>query len=439
MPNLVDPFKLAVQAAYPGAVIVGRGANWLRHQHPTDPSRFILDTAIGPLHYDADGAGNWQEINTDWGAGTETGFTNSVSAASFLAHDDDTGRRRIYPRRNVTTEFVEFAALQAWNGAVFVNVPWTTKTVQGDTITFDRANATLVITHTGAQVKILVVLKDSSAAARIRWPVSLTGLTRSGWNLIANSDSATVTMIAQPVIVSDGSGPLLIPRPVTASVVGGAVEFNADLSGLIFPITIDPTLDLIVGTGADDTRRDATPNFTATSNGGFVGEGPGVPDASMSLRFTGVSGLSGATINSATVFTPRITNNGTAIKTNIYAEKAAAPTAPTSDGDFTGRTLTTAVVAWNNQTAADVYTDSPSIASVIQELANAFDPSAIQIFWKNNASAANNYFSVRTYEDSSAWAATLHIEYTEGGPSALNVAVTPADATYLVPSVKIIG
>src|SRR5512139_438580 len=75
-------FRNKAQERWPGATVHSRGRNWIKHQHPTDPTRFMLDTSIGPLHY---GAVNDQEIDTAWQADTGA-WQYKMTLAGYNAH-----------------------------------------------------------------------------------------------------------------------------------------------------------------------------------------------------------------------------------------------------------------------------------------------------------------------------------------------------------------
>ena len=100
---------------------------------------------------------------------------------------------------------------------------------------------------------------------------------------------------------------------------------------------------------------------------------------------------------------------------NVQADDSAAPTAPTSYAEFHGKTLTTAAVAWDG-VASSNWQNSPSLNSVIQELADDHDPSAICLYFLDDGTPATNNYSVRSYDWSgNTFGPKLHIEYTAGG------------------------
>ena len=61
--NLAARARAQAQEKWPGATVHTRGRKFIRHQHPTQAGRFMLDTQIGPMHY---GPSDDQEIDTAW-------------------------------------------------------------------------------------------------------------------------------------------------------------------------------------------------------------------------------------------------------------------------------------------------------------------------------------------------------------------------------------
>lgn len=173
------------------------------------------------------------------------------------------------------------------------------------------------------------------------------------------------------------------------------------------------TLNLQVAASTDDGHYAISPDsyYDATAVNCLVGE-VGTTYGSWH-RFTGVSGLAGATINAAALSVwGRAADIGTPI-TKIRAERANAPAAPTTQADAEGRTKTTAKVDWDDPNLSTVgYVSSPSLVSVIQELADNHDPSAILIFWEDDGGGGTNYAQTTAYNDNPARTAKLTITYT---------------------------
>lgn len=206
----------------------------------------LAEYTLHDQHYQ-DASGVWQEVNEALEDDGADGFTAKAGRMRHLIRGKDDGTRRWYPRRNVLTEYVQFGIPQYWSGTAWVTLPLGTPTREGNTLIWDRPTYALKVTVNWHKLKLDVTLKTSAAARRIRWPISLTGLTRSGWTLL--SGGTVVGQVDAPT-AEDALGNAYA---VTASVVSGYVEFVANLTGAVFPVIIDPTLTLDEGeAGADN-------------------------------------------------------------------------------------------------------------------------------------------------------------------------------------------
>src|SRR5262245_7046492 len=207
-------------------------------RHSFDPVSTLWRSEIGmhDLHY-TESAGIWLPVAESRPAAVLRFIWGCAKTRHWTRLGDDS-TRRWYPRRNVPTEFVEFGAPQAWNGTIWVdlNLSGATKP-DAQTLFWDRTNYSLQLSMRWSGLKLVVVLKNSAAARRVRWPASLTGLTRSGWDVFSTTDSIAVGSVV-PIIGVDATG---LSVPIDTTIAGGFVEFNADLTGMTFPITIDPT------------------------------------------------------------------------------------------------------------------------------------------------------------------------------------------------------
>jgi len=195
-----------------------------------------------------------------------------------------------------------------------------------------------------------------------------------------------------------------------------------------FPVFIDTTVDDQVDAGGNDGASLSSGVFYGTSSEariGRIGDGAGRWYDAF-FRFDGVSIAQGSTIDVAYIelYQGGDTQNAT-VYSNVYADDAAAPTAPTTWAEHDGKTRTTAFVAWDENLNGDIgaFAQSPSIVSVIQELVDSYSVTAVQILVDEDGTAIGDYWQVRTYEDSSANAAKIHIEYSAGGGISIPVAM----------------
>lgn len=105
---------------------------------------------------------------------------------------------------------------------------------------------------------------------------------------------------------------------------------------------------------------------------------------------------------------------------DIYAEDGASPSAFTTDAhNITGRTRTEHSEAWVANDLGWGWKESPSIVSVIQELATDYDSTVIVLILKAKTDATKD-LRFRSWDNTATpantWGATLHLEWTEGGP-----------------------
>src|SRR3990172_7387579 len=94
------------QSIWPGAAVVGRRRNSLKHQHPTIPNKFMLDLAIGPMHF---GVAENQEINSAWQPGIAPWDFQMVQAGfnAFALSDFSSGQivKYVHPASGESISF----------------------------------------------------------------------------------------------------------------------------------------------------------------------------------------------------------------------------------------------------------------------------------------------------------------------------------------------
>lgn len=140
------------------------------------------------------------------------------------------------------------------------------------------------------------------------------------------------------------------------------------------------------------------------------------------FRFTGISGLSGATINSAGVnWATRSTELGTMIAEVGVKGGEAAPAAPTDDTEFLAdiAAITTAVTAFTSYTHTSDGSHMGSavdIQSAVDEI-KGLDPSVIMPLVVDNGSASddNDYGRFRSTDRGGATDPNILIDLTAGG------------------------
>jgi hypothetical protein len=186
------------------------------------------------------------------------------------------------------------------------------------------------------------------------------------------------------------------------------------------------TLNLQVGSSGDDGWWSDVAGTGTTYGGGwsviYFGDANAAARDQMSMwnRFTGISGISNATITSATT---SLWGNDVDLNTpngKIRATDSETPAAPTNltEAQALESTTTTAGVDWDSPgLSVSAFTASPSIVPVIQELVNSYDPGEIQIIIRNDASSNLDECRADPYEADTSHAAKLDIDYS--GPYGL--------------------
>jgi len=179
------------------------------------------------------------------------------------------------------------------------------------------------------------------------------------------------------------------------------------------------TLNLQVGANADDGYcRHGAETFNATLGYTYLGSIAADAETDSFFRFTNVTIPQGATIVSATLTLTADANRGAdTVRTNVAAEDADNPAAPTTYANMVARVRTTALVAWDFTTdwVADSEYSPGSLTAVIKEVVDRggwSSGNALIIYVDNDASTDVAARTCYSYDGSAAKAATLDIEYT---------------------------
>jgi len=433
--NRAQAIRERVLAARPRAQVIRRDRNAIELEDPDDGRRILVAT-VGPLHYRD--AGAWAEIDTTVQASADPAFDDEVERAPYRVRVRD-GNRRVWPRRDVPDEWIDFGRpeFRRANGQ-YAAIPWDGRRREGASVVFYRADAELRVTFTGGRLKLELVLL-APASTRWRFPVSLTGLTRQGTRIVSDRDGETVAAVA-PFTLTDAAG---TERAVSGTfgshpTYQGAYTIQPDLSGLTYPITIDPTIDTSVGASGDDGRW-RSGSFSSTDDDTFIG---GVSDNKGFFRFTGLSALDGATVATAKLTFVAAATDSDAASFVVKARAADNPAAPTTESAAGTATRHATTVSWSSVaswTAGTSY-DTPDITSLVQALIDdGYLASGVILFYVEPASSGTGRRDAASYDHATYNAPALHVEYTaivEKTPAAtLTTTITP-DSTLAITEAK---
>lgn len=233
-----------------------------------NPSRKRVESSIDDIHYH-DGS-QWLEVNEDLATDTTDGYAASSSRMRHIFRVGNTGTRRWIPRREFPNEYVSFGRLMSWTGTAWQNVNLGTPTRVGKQISWSNVAFDLSLSVNWHKIKLLAILKTEAARRRLRWQVSLNGLTYNQGTLISVSDSSIVGYVEKPIAWDANGSEDNQNVAITTTYSGGYLEFGGNLAGAVLPITIDPTLTLDEGDGGSKDAHlsadDPTLNYgTSTS------------------------------------------------------------------------------------------------------------------------------------------------------------------------------
>jgi len=185
-------------------------------------------------------------------------------------------------------------------------------------------------------------------------------------------------------------------------------------------LVFDPTITPQPGASEDDASQSVTTTVVNLTNPELFGQ-PG-SNQHCGIRFPGVSGLAGATIDTGLTFItfmPRSNDTG-GFTGDWYAEDAAAPPQFAAiNNNITDRARTTATCEGDGSDFGDWADNTPvtftgdgvnAIGDIIQELADNYDPSAIVLLWIYASGTGERIAD--SWDNSAADCPELTIEYT---------------------------
>jgi hypothetical protein len=446
--------RAAVQARHPGATVQARGRNWIAHRAP-DGTR-VLDVSLGPLHR----ADDQTEIDTDWQPDAGA-WQWQMTGADYTAH-----------ARSVLNAggLMEYRAGEAWvtfdpqslnwvNEAnsrqqIAIKQPVTAAVVDGDVLRWVNGYGTgrhYQLQTQSARLQKLVTI-DALAnlpAATVTGTVWLeqeftlshaAGLTvwldGVQWLKVNNQRVRT----AGRVEFRDASGTpvwwLDLPRAFDSAGnqtvgqyevrrQGGASNLFVTVripkvwvDAAVFPIFLDPTIDVSVAAGDDDADELANGNVVTAGNPLVNVDGTGEWNA---WRFQGITIPAGATVTVAYLTVQMTSASLDEPDVTFYGLDTTTPAvfvAGSATFTVSSRARTTASVDWANANAGTGDVNTSDLSTIIQELVDSYAPYSSGVLGLAMTSRANDLTrdtSITSYDGSTSVCARLHIEYTEAG------------------------
>ena len=380
------------QIVWPGAAVFERSRNSIKHQHPTEPNKFMLDLGIGPMHFGVD-----QEINTAWQPGiapwdfqmTLAGY-NAFALSNFSSgqivkyvHPGSGESIAFQPQQlQYTNDLNQIQAIANpqsvnavvqddilfWQGAFGpgMDIRWQAQTPRLDKRLFvDQASRWPTPTST--------IISGGNPVARLQFifaPSNNLDIFVNGvlWTRQPNSIRDTQTYVEFRL---QGTGEVLwtfnLPRSNGAPVEDQDpdellgtfrlrrtgpnlfVEHRIPIAWLPaadYPIEIDTTIDEQVGVGTDDALQDAS-DFVYLDSANFLVDSTTEHGG---LRWTTVDVPVGATIDNGcwlSFFVTATTSDEP--QHRLRGELSANPgTFTTGSNNIDARTRTTATINWDS-------------------------------------------------------------------------------------------
>jgi len=408
-------------AVHPNAQVAERGHKWIRHILPSGKD-FILDVGQGQMHYQDD-QGYSREIDDTLVVDGTEGYSVKTLQTPYLLRATDAGKRRLYPNRYDLSRYVEFSNLPA------LGVPQ-----KGENfLQWNTTHAAARIEAQSGAIKFIFTLKDASAPKSISFNVTLTGLTRQGNLLLAGG--VPVIKMRKPIAFDANE----TRRECTFTLTGNKVTISLDTSGLVFPIEIDPTLDLDMAdirfdayctyhdSGVQTVYNDTTTLRVGCYDANVYGycslvqfsqvplpRGSAVNHAALGVRSH--AALTGA--NCKTRFTGSLGTSGAWMGVDEW--NTWFPTLLVTPHVHWANVPSFAANTWYEGHSA---TPTPDISAVVQAIAEFWQftgqvgGNSMGVYWEDyeelsDNTAAGNYRRFQTMDYNAAYAPHLHIDYT---------------------------
>jgi hypothetical protein len=218
---------------------VRRGRKFVEYHDPETQDEFTFTQEISGADV------SYQETDGYWNPVDESWETDGLDGFSFRAHRmnhkvrfDSIGAWRWYPRRNVETEYIVINRPKCWLTATkrWGNLLVNGISREGRDITLTSVRKVTRVIHSRWNgIKTDWILLDSTAPTKFRQQIDLVGLTElDGW--LYGADGEKVALLTPTTAIGADGAEL----PCSGSYVDGYLQFEADVTGAVFPVTIDP-------------------------------------------------------------------------------------------------------------------------------------------------------------------------------------------------------
>lgn len=377
--------------------------------------RFSLEISMGVVHY----KDNYNNEYEEWKNIDLTPVNGVVSKAPYIL--TISGKTvTVYDKKTGSVVSLDLAQIDG-------------KTVSSPILEFSKGKATaqniatdtdLEITWNENSISFSRILKSSKAPMQATFGISQNG---NGIKVEAKAKDSKKEIIGNKNHVN-----------VTASIVNGVLtETIVDKSELVYPVKIDPVINLQVGASADDCCcmwGGASWGLNTASAYGQVGCATigTTTKVGSGLRWQGVNILQSALIDNAYISVYASLDRSNVVVNSYITGNKESNAAAWSDlanyqsrrgtivGGADNTKITTAQVAFDNISAwtASNWYNTPDISIVVQEIVNQagwVSGNAMALFWDDH-DGRSTQLSVRqriwsAYDTGAATAPKLYIDY----------------------------
>jgi hypothetical protein len=220
--------------------------------YDANTGKWKAEFAIADIHY-RDGTA-WQDIDETIINDGTGGFDKKCDKTRHIFRVGTGGNQRWQPRRDAATEYVDITQIE-YHGVTgnwkTLNLPAAVWKQQGASWDMDYLYAEII--NTWHQVKTSFIMQDNRCPTRLRFAISLVGLTlnTTTWEFTSITDGLVWGSIPPPKFTDANE----LDCPVTTTYSGGYIEWSVDVTGKTYPIS-SMSLTFTDGTGGDvDTRK----------------------------------------------------------------------------------------------------------------------------------------------------------------------------------------
>lgn len=354
--------------------------------------RFALEVSMGPVHY----KDNYNDVNEQWKDIDLTIVNGVITKAPYvLTMNYDDLSLSVYDKRSGDTVNLKLIGIPPGQLKKVTPIISTGQVSFSEVLT----NLDLQIVAENGRVSFKRIIKNSSVSHKATFSLSQTGNT-----------------LGVKYRASDSKNDRRNPIIVDSSLVNGVLIEEVSLTkntDIQYPLEIDPSVDILVDQSSDDCYLNSG-GFSLLS--AFTSSGHIITDLSTGMRFNNVTVTKDAIINSAHItFISYGDEASNPVNTNLYGENYDSASTYSTEGDFTGRSLT-AAVAWNGIVAWTDHTsyDTPSLATpvgTITSRAGWVSGNSMAFQWRNNGSSST-VRSGHSYNADTVRCPQLYIDYT---------------------------